>query len=141
MAGKTGKGKITRANASGSRKKPVTGHEKAGLVFSVGRIARFLKRGRYSDRFGRSGAVFLAGVLEYLANEVLELAGNAAEENKKKTIFPRHIAQAIRNDEELNKMMANSQFTEGGFHANIQEFLFPVKAKGKGGKADGTQEL
>lgn len=54
------------------------------------------------------GAVFLAGVLEYLCNEVLELAGNAAEENKKKTIQPRHIAQAIRNDEELNKMMANS---------------------------------
>jgi hypothetical protein len=36
-------------------------------------------------------------------------------------------------------MMANSQFTEGGFSANIQEFLFPAKAKGK--KASGTQEL
>jgi histone H2A len=87
MAGKTGKGKITRGNAAGgSRKKSVTGQAKAGLVFSVGRIARFLKQGRYSDRFGRSGAVFLAGVLEYLCNEVLELAGNAAEEHKKKTI-------------------------------------------------------
>ena len=118
MAGKTGKGKITRSNA-GSRKKPVTGHSKAGLIFSVGRIARFLKKGRYSDRFGRSGAVFMAGVLEYLCNEVLELAGNAAEENKKKTIAPRHIGAAIRNDEELNKLMANSQFTEGGYHANI----------------------
>ena len=108
MAGKTGKGKITRSNASGSRKKAVTGHENAGLLFSVGRVSRYLKQGRYSDRFGRGGAVFLAGVLEYLCNEVLELAGNAAEENKKKTIQPRHIAQAIRNDEELNKMMANS---------------------------------
>ena len=136
MAGKTGKGKATRAN--GSRKKAVTGHEKAGLVFSVGRVSRYLKQGRYSDRFGRGGAVFLAGVLEYLANEVLELAGNVAEEHKMKTIMPRHIQQAIRDDEELNKMMANSQFIESGHQANIHEFLFPHKA---GKKASGTQEM
>ena len=136
MAGKTGKGKVTRAN--GSRKKAVSGHDKAGLVFGVGRIARRLKQGRFSDRFGRTGAVFMAGVLEYLANEVLELAGNVAEEHKMKTIMPRHIQQAIRDDEELNKMLANSQFIESGHQSNINEFLFPQKA---GKKGTGTQEM
>lgn len=82
----------------------------------------------------------MAGVLEYLTIELLELAGNAAEQNHKKTIQPRHIASAIRNDEELHKMMCTAQFTEGGFQTNVHEFLFPVKAK-KGKKGEATQEM
>ncbi|GLJ44924.1 hypothetical protein SUGI_0945810 [Cryptomeria japonica] len=64
-------------------KKAVSRSSKAGLQFPVGRIARFLKAGKYAERVGAGAPVYLAVVLEYLAAEVLELAGNAARDNKK----------------------------------------------------------
>lgn len=36
--------------------------------------------------------------------EILELAGNAARDNKKGRIAPRHILLAVANDEELNQV-------------------------------------
>ena len=84
-----GKGKGGRGK-SGSAK-AVSRSYKAGLQFPVGRIARFLKQGRYSERVGAGAPVYLAAVLEYLAAEVLELAGNAAKDNKKTRVVPRHI--------------------------------------------------
>lgn len=38
------------------------------------------------------------------AAEILELAGNAARDNKKGRVTPRHILLAIANDEELNQV-------------------------------------
>ena len=64
-------------------KKAVSRSAKAGLQFPVGRIARYLKQGKYAARVGAGAPVYLAAVLEYLTAEVLELAGNASRDNKK----------------------------------------------------------
>jgi histone H2A len=86
--------------------KPVMRSVKAGLQFPVGRIRRYLKEGRYALRIGSGDPVYLAAVLEYLSTEVIELDGNAAKENKKSCIIPRHLLPAVRGDEELNKLFA-----------------------------------
>lgn len=100
---------------------------RAGLQFPVGRIHRLLRKGNYAERIGAGAPVYLAAVMEYLAAEVLELAGNAARDNKKTRINPRHLQLAIRNDEELNKLLQGVTIAQGGVLPNIQAVLLPKK--------------
>ncbi|XP_014813229.1 PREDICTED: histone H2A-beta, sperm-like [Calidris pugnax] len=100
---------------------------KAGLQFPVGRVYRLLKLGNYADRIGPGAAIYLAAVLEYLSAEVLELAGNAAQENKKTRILPRHIQLAVRNDDELNKLFSSVTIAQGGVIPNVLPKLLPKK--------------
>ena len=102
---------------------------KAGLQFPVGRVHRHLRTGRYAARVGAGAPVYLAAVLEYLAAEILELAGNASRDNKKRRIIPRHIQLAIRNDEELNKLLGGVTIASGGVLPNIHAVLLPKKSK------------
>ena len=126
MSGK-GKGGRGKGKASG---KSTTKSVKAGLQFPVGRIGRFLKKGRYAARVGGGAPVYLAAVLEYLCAEILELAGNAARDNKKSRIIPRHVQLAVRNDEELNKLLGGVTIASGGVLPNIHTVLLP-KSKAK----------
>ena len=157
-----------RGKDKGSGVKKVSRAQKAGLQFPVGRIARYLKKGRYAQvwrccpglrrpadsptprrhspphhptpaaapqRIGAGAPVYLAAVLEYLAAEVLELSGNAARDNKKTRIIPRHIQLAVRNDEELSQLLKDVTIAEGGVLPNIHAVLLSKKG---GKKAQGA---
>ncbi|XP_010259658.1 PREDICTED: histone H2A.1 [Nelumbo nucifera] len=121
--------KAAGGRRGGERKKAVSKSIKAGLQFPVGRVARFLKKGRYAQRIGTGAPVYLAAVLEYLAAEVLELAGNAARDNKKNRIIPRHVLLAVRNDEELGRLLDGVTIASGGVLPNIHSVLLPKKTE------------
>ena len=127
MSGK-GKGGRGKGKAGG---KSTTKSVKAGLQFPVGRIGRYLKKGKYATRLGAGAPVYLCAVLEYLCAEILELAGNAARDNKKSRIIPRHIQLAVRNDEELNKLLGSVTIASGGVLPNIHAPLLPKKSTPK----------
>ena len=129
--GKGGKAK-TKAKSRSSR---------AGLQFPVGRIHRFLRKGRYGKRIGSGAPVYLAAVLEYLSAEILELAGNAARDNKKARIVPRHLQLAVCNDEELNRLLSGVTIAAGGVLPNINAVLLPKKTKETKSKNSQSQEF
>ncbi|KAG9305377.1 hypothetical protein G9A89_011510 [Geosiphon pyriformis] len=127
-----GKGKGFKALPSqGDNQKsaPISRSKKAGLEFPVGRIHRIMRKGNFAQRIGGGAPVYMAAVLEYLTAEILELAGNAARDNKRSRIIPRHIQLAIRNDEELNKLLGHVTISQGGVLPNINQSLLPQKAK------------
>jgi histone H2A len=132
----SGRGKKSPAKTGGKKtgdKKPAgkgtTRSTRAGLQFPVGRVHRHLRDGRYAARVGAGAPVYMAAVLEYLAAEILELAGNASRDNKRQRIVPRHIQLAVRNDEELNKLLGKVTIASGGVIPNIHSVLLPKKGE------------
>ena len=125
----SGKGKGGRGK---KKSKSTSRSAKAGLQFPVGRVARYLRQGRVAARIGGGAPVYMAAVLEYLCAEILELAGNAARDNKRSRIVPRHIQLAVRNDEELNKLLGGVTIASGGVLPNIHAVLLPKNKKSKG---------
>ena len=118
----SGRGKGGKVRSKGKSRS-----SRAGLQFPVGRIHRHLRKGNYAERIGAGAPVYLAAVMEYLTAEILELAGNAARDNKKTRIIPRHLQLAVRNDEELNRLLAGVTIAQGGVLPNIQAVLLPKK--------------
>ncbi|XP_033834142.1 core histone macro-H2A.1 isoform X1 [Periophthalmus magnuspinnatus] len=122
MSSRGGKKKTTKTSRS----------TKAGVIFPVGRMLRYIKRGLPKYRIGVGAPVYLAAVLEYLTAEILELAGNAARDNKKGRVTPRHILLAIANDEELNQLLKGVTIAAGGVLPNIHPELLAKKRGAKG---------
>ncbi|XP_068115325.1 histone H2A type 2-B-like [Hyperolius riggenbachi] len=120
MSGRGKQGGKARAKAKTRSSRGV------GLQFPVGRVHRLLRKGNYAQRVGAGAPVYLAAVLEYLTAEILELA---ARDNKKTRIIPRHLQLAVRNDEELNKLLGGVTIAQGGVLPNIQAVLLPKKTE------------
>lgn len=112
MTGAKGKAKGKAVAKSTSRS------ARAGLTFPVGRIARMLKQGRYSERVGVGAPVYLAAVLEYLVAEILEISYLMVTKHKKTRIIPRYIFLGMKEDKDLSELFSNSIITCGGVKPN-----------------------
>jgi histone H2A len=100
-------------------------HKQAGLVFPVARLNKAMRNEFRSHKHTKQTAVFMAAVLEYMTAELLELAGNCARDYKRKTIKPRHIMLAARNDEEIDKVIGQHCIfmNAGRYPAGVQPML------------------
>ena len=120
----------TEAGARGkteSPKKKISITKRSGLQFSVPRVLKNLK-GNYPNTGAKkikpTAAIYMAAILEYLSAEILELAGNASRELRKKTVQPRHLLLAIKGDAELDTLI-KATIPGGGVIPHIHKFLFP----------------
>ncbi|ELV10278.1 histone H2A-Bbd type 1 [Tupaia chinensis] len=107
MAGKKRSGGFYRR-----RRRAITRSRRAELQFPVSRVDRFLREGQYAKRLSSSTPVFLAGVLEYLTANILDLAGKEAHNNHRKRITPEHVEKAVDNNIQLSCLfedVANSR--------------------------------
>ncbi|CAF3020844.1 unnamed protein product [Rotaria socialis] len=108
---------------------------RAGVLFSVPRFHRYIKKSSPKSRVTMAAAVYTAAVIEYLTAEVLELSGNAAKDHKKQRINARHVFLAVSIDEELKKLLNGVTIPQGGVLPHINSFLF----KSKSGSDDHSQ--
>jgi len=126
MASGKSKSKAKEKKISTSPKKGIkklTKARRAGLTFPPTRFQNRLKAGNFSKRIGVGAGLYMAAIVEYLCAEILELAGNAALDNNRKRVIPRHIMMAVRNDDELNKMLKDVHISDGGVVPSVHRIL------------------
>jgi len=96
---------------------------RAGLTFPPSRFQKQLKKGAYAPRVGFGAGLYMAAIVEYLCAEVLELAGNAAKDNNRPRISPRHVMLAVRNDDELNRLLDRVHIANSGVIPSVHRIL------------------
>ncbi|KAI9999401.1 hypothetical protein NQD34_018246 [Periophthalmus magnuspinnatus] len=106
----SGRGK----GAGKARAKAKSRSSRAGLQFPVGRVQRLLRKGNYAERVGAGAPVYLAAVLEYLTAEILELAGNAARDNKKTESSPGTCTLAVPQRRGAQQTCGRVTIAQGG---------------------------
>lgn len=99
----------------------------AGLQFSVSRVENVM-RTMGLKRISSGAPVYLAGAVEYLVAEILELGGNAARDHKHKRLARKYVMLAIQNDDELQCLFAPAVIG-GGVIPHIHSAILPKKSK------------
>ncbi len=91
------------------------GKHKSGLVMKISRVRNLIKK-YYKGRLGGGAPIYLTAVAEYIVAEILELAGNACRDNKRKRITVRDLFLATESDVELAQMCHEMKWVWSGGH-------------------------
>ena len=100
-------GRLTAASDVDAVNSAIT--SSAGLVAPVLEMAHIM-HARLGNPPSLTAAIYLAAAMEYLAAELLELAGNETAKSAaglvSKWIQPRHLQRALRGDQELGRLFS-----------------------------------
>lgn len=115
--GSTGSGSNPAEGSTGGKApkaKSISKASKAGLLFPVPKINNRMQKSGWTDRVGGTAPIWVAGVCEYIAREIVEAAGKTCiEGGKHKRITPRDVILALRNDTDLNRVFAGHKALVG----------------------------
>ena len=113
---------------------------RAGLTLPVARIHRHLKEDTHHFRIGADTPVYMAGVLEYLVVEVLDLATECSKTEHRTRITPRYIKLAVSQDRELRHVFKDVTIPQGGVPPNIHSELLPPARRGRAKPVENKKE-
>lgn len=113
----------------GEKAKPLTKSFRAGLKLSVSRTRAALEERRVAQRYGDQASVYATALLEYLLYEVIEMAGQCTQQNKRLTIKGRDILLSMRNDAELSKLSGNVSIVNAGVVPSLHAIAEPKEKR------------
>ena len=115
-----------------NKNKKLSLSEKADLILSVSKTSRRLRNHLQGYKISGNVPVYMTSIIEYIAEEILILSGNAAREKSKHArIIERHVYLVINGDYELCQFFKNIIIPNSGVVQNIQESFLPNKKGGK----------
>ena len=91
---------------------------RSGLKFAKD-IQDLLHKGNYTERVGAGAPVYLAAVMEYLAAEVLELAGKG-DRKRYKSIWTRNLRGAMKKNRKLKELLSGDLINKVGSGSSSQ---------------------
>lgn len=109
-----------------STAKKIKRSDRAGLVMPVGRIDSLLKKSKFNrGRIGGKTSVFMAGVLQYVMEELLDLSKDQGVQKKGGDaaawrISKRHVMLAIESDREFKSLFKDFCITRAGIAPTLK---------------------
>lgn len=101
-------GKATEKKQSAKAKSASSGvAARAGLALPPSKFNAKMKRRNVAKSIGTTSSVYIAGVMQFLASEILEQASEHAAKAKpvsRKRVSPIDVSQAIRQDADMDRL-------------------------------------
>tara|TARA_X000001036_G_scaffold35896_1_gene29108 strand:- start:665 stop:1045 length:381 start_codon:yes stop_codon:yes gene_type:complete len=119
----------SKAPPGGEKKKVQSKASRAGLEFSVSRVTRNMRNEAGKLRVAADGPVYATAVLEYVAVELLETAGKATLDAKRKRINTGDLSKAVRADVELNQLVGGASLFASDKVGGVAQAVATKKAE------------
>jgi histone H2A len=95
-----------------TKKKKQMKEKRAGLIFSVSRSRKSLKKVNKGERISNTACVYLAAVGEYLIAEISDICQQIVKTSKRPNgrINPNDLFRAMKEDDDINQLLDSVTF-------------------------------